>query len=75
MNRLPLKRSNNDGFTLIELLVVIVMVGILAAIAAPSCKRSDRLKCSQFAPSRVKLLFLTPLPTHPQLRYWGQQLF
>ncbi len=36
MNRLPLKRSNNDGFTLIELLVVIVMVGILAAIAAPS---------------------------------------
>lgn len=36
MNKLLLKHSNNDGFTLIEMLVVIVMVGILAAIAAPS---------------------------------------
>jgi prepilin-type N-terminal cleavage/methylation domain-containing protein len=36
MDRLLLKRSNNDGFTLIELLVVIAMMGILAAIAAPS---------------------------------------
>lgn len=36
MNRLPLKRLNDGGFTLIELLVVIAMVGILAAIAAPS---------------------------------------
>ncbi len=36
MNTLPLKRLNDGGFTLIELLVVIAMVGILAAIAAPS---------------------------------------
>jgi prepilin-type N-terminal cleavage/methylation domain-containing protein len=36
MDRLLLKRSNNDGFTLIELLVVVAMAGILAAIAAPS---------------------------------------
>jgi prepilin-type N-terminal cleavage/methylation domain-containing protein len=35
MNRLLLKRST-AGFTMIEVLVVVVMVGILAAIAAPS---------------------------------------
>ncbi len=55
-NRVSVKRSYARGFTMIELVTVIVLVGILAAFAAPRFVRNESFDARTFADQNMNLL-------------------